>query len=572
MTVNLRDYQRKLVTSVFHSWQTQHNAVLAVMPTGAGKSIALGAVVKENGEPTCVMVHRGELVAQLSETLAMLGITHRIIASSSTRSMCVARHVAKFGRSFVHDQSPIGVASVQTIVKRAEQLKQWLPTVKLVVCDEAHHYLADNQFGTAVKMFPNAKVLGVTATPDRCDKKSLATTQKTGIFNIMVEGPSPRWLMEQGFLAKYKYYAPPPSIKMGPEDISESTGDYKLDAVRKKSHESRIVGDVVGTYQKYALGKQAIAFTVDVETAQEMAKAFNEAGIPAAAVSGKTPDSVRNALMAKFASGNIKVLANCSLFSEGLDLPGVEVAILARPTQSLTMYRQCVGRALRPVYAKGFDLETVEGRISAQLAGSKPYAIIIDHVESYAIHKLPDADRTWSLIRPEGTKRSKNRDDEIPLRSCVNEGCWQPYEATFAACPHCGFKPEPASRSTPEAVSGDIIEFGPDLIAKLKGEIARVDGAPQIPYGASPVVDASIRKRWRERREKQEILRNAIAWWAAYGKSEGRCDQELYRTFWYKFGNIDVLTAQTLNASDAAELTEKVINDLPNKYLPEIKS
>lgn len=568
MTISLRDYQERFVSDVFNAWNAGHLSVLGVMPTGAGKSVALAEIVRRNAEPTCVMVHRGELVAQLSETLALVGITHRVIASKSTVAMCVSRHVKRFGRSYIHEQSPVGVASVQTVVRRGDKLKQWLPSVKLVVADEGHHYLAENQFGTAVAMFPNAKVLGVTATPDRCDRKSLARVQKTGLFDTMVEGPSPRWLIDQGFLAPYKYYAPPPSIKMTEEDISPSTGDYRADAVRKKSHESRIVGDVVGTYQKYANGKQAIVFTVDVETAHEMANAFNAAGVKAAAISGKTPDAMRFALMDKFAAGSIQVITQCELFSEGLDVKGVDLAILARPTQSLTMYRQSVGRALRPVYVDGYDLSTREGRLAAIANSDKPHAIIIDHVEGYAYHKLPDAERVWSLVRADVTRGKKNRDDEIPLRSCVNENCWQPYPASEPRCPHCGHKPEPASRSTPEAVDGDIVEFSPELIARLSGEVSRVDGAPQIPHGASEIVRRSIEKRWKERQEAQQALRHTIALWAGHGREAGKDDSVMYREFFHRFG-LDVLSAQTLGATEAEALRKRVDESLGIRYVAE---
>lgn len=529
------------------------------MPTGSGKSIALADIVKRNAQPTCVMVHRGELVAQLSETLALIGITHRVIASKTTVAMCVSRHVRKFGRSYIHEQSPVGVASVQTLVRRGDKLNQWTQSVGLVVCDEGHHYLADNQFGTAVTMFPNAKVLAVTATPDRTDRKSLARVQKTGLFDTMVEGPTPRWLMEQGYLSPYKYYAPPPSIHMEESDISAGTGDYKAAAIRKKSHESRIVGDVVDTYRKVANGAQAIAFTVDVETAHEMAEAFNAAGIKAAAISAKTPDAMRVAIMDKFTNKGFQVLVNVDLFDEGLDLPGVDCVIMARPTMSLGKFRQQIGRALRPVYADGYDLLTQEGRLAAIAAGAKPYAILIDHVENWKVHKFPDSDRVWSLVLPDGVRRSKNRDDEIPLRSCV--ACYAPYEAIYKACPYCGNVPVPAERGTPKAVDGDLVEFSPELIAALSGEVARVDGAPQVPYGATEVVKRSIEKRWRERQEAQQELRHAIAVWAGVWRDRGASDSESYRRFYFTYG-VDVLTAQTLGATEADTLRERIETEI----------
>lgn len=554
MTVTLRHYQEDLLAGIFNAWQAGHRNVLAVSPTGSGKAYSAVTVVKRFAQPSCVMVHRGELVAQLSESLADLGITHRVIASQTTVSMCVARHVKKYGRSFVHPQSPVGLASVQTLVKRLDNLKQWLSTLRLVLTDEAHHAVAAQYRTIYEALHPDCRQLGVTATPDRCDRKSLASAQK-GVFDVMVEGPTPRWLIEEGYLAPYKYFAPPPSIHMDDEDISPGTGEYKAEAVRKKSHESRIVGDVVQTYRDKALGKQAIAFVVDVETAQELAKAFNEAGIPAAAVSGKTADSQRIALMDKFAVKKLQVLVNVDLFDEGLDLPGVDAVIMARPTMSLGKFRQQIGRAMRPVYADGFDMSTREGRLASIASSIKPYAILIDHVENYKQHKFPDTERAWSLILPDGVTRKKNRDDEIPLTSC--ESCFQPYERIYPRCPHCGHKPVPAARSAPEFVDGDIVEFSPELIATLSGEVSRVDGAPQVPHGASEIVKRSIEKRWRERQEAQRDLREAIALWAGAGRDAGKSDSEMYREFWFTFG-VDVLTAQTLGATEAAQLKERI--------------
>lgn len=554
MSVTLRPYQESLLSGIFNAWQQGHKNVLAVSPTGSGKAFSAVTVVKRYAQPSLVMVHRGELVAQLSESLAEVGITHRIIASKSTVAMCVARHVKKFGRSFYHPQSPVGLASVQTLVKRLDELRQWLSTLRLALTDEGHHAVAQQYKTIYEALHPDCLGLLVTATPDRCDRKSLAREQG-GVADVMVEGPTPRWLIEQGFLAPYKYCAPPPSIHMGEEDVSPGTGEFKADVIRKKSHESRIIGDMVDTYRAKAFGKQAIAFVVDIETAQDTARAFNEAGIPAAAVSGKTPDSVRNAIMAKFAAKGLQVLINVDLFDEGLDLPGVDCVIMARPTMSLGKFRQQIGRALRPVYALGFDLNSVEGRLAAIAAGPKPHAILIDHVENWKIHKFPDTPRTWSLLR-EGTGRTKNRDDEIPLRSCIQ--CYEPYEATHNRCPNCGYKPEPAERGRPEAVDGDIVEFSPELIAQLSGEIARVDGAPQIPHGASEVVKRSIEKRWKERQEAQAELRHTIALWAGHGRDAGKTDSMMHREFFFRYGGLDVLTAQSLGATEARELTERI--------------
>lgn len=559
MTIQLRDYQERLISDIFSAWEEGHKNVLGVSVTGSGKTVVLSEVVRRLAVPTCVMAHRGEIVAQLSETLALVGITHRIIASKSTVAMCVARHVRKFGRSYVHNQSPVGVASVQTLVKRLDKLHQWVSTLRLMVCDESHHAVASQYLTIFNKLHADCKMLGVTATPDRCDRKSLARVQ-SGVFDTMVEGPSARWLIEQGYLTPYKYYAPPPSIHMDEEDISPGTGDFKTEAVRQKSHESRIVGDVIGTYQKFANGKQALVFTVDVETSHEISNAFNDAGIRAAAVSGKTPDQMRNAIMEKFEQKHVQIAANTSLFDEGLDIKSVDCTIMARPTNSIVLFRQQIGRCLRPSYAPGMPLDTAEQRRAAIAASDKPYAIIIDHVENYLRHGLPDSDRVWQLVRPEGTKHSKNRDDEIPLTSCTI--CFTPRPRTQKVC-QCGHKEEPVSRSGPEHVDGDLEELDEATLSRLRGEVARVEGEPVIPYGATPVVEASVRKRWRERTESREVLKEAVAMWAGVGKDlYGETDSEMYRRWYHTVGGKkDLLTCLTLGKNDLDMLAEVVKQD-----------
>jgi superfamily II DNA or RNA helicase len=552
--IKLRSYQTELESNVFGQWSQGVSNVLAVCPTGGGKSLTTASIIRNFGQPTCLIVHRAELVAQLSETLAQVGITHRVVAAKSTIQLCVSRQVRKFGKSFIHPQSPVGVVSVQTLISRGEELKQWCASVKLWVVDEAHHALGNNQWGKSIDLFPNARGLGVTATPLRCDNRSLARVQG-GVFDAMVEGPSMKWLIDQGYLSPYRYIAENPSIHMTQEDISDSTGDFKMDAARKKSHESRIVGDIVESYLKYAAGRPGITFVVDIDTAVATAEAFNAAGVPAAAVSGKTPDVVRAGVMDKFASGHLKQLVNVDLFDEGLDVVGVEVVSMGRPTMSLGKFRQQAGRMIRPVYAKGMSLETVEDRHAAIAAGPKPKGIIIDHVNNWLIHKMPASPKIWSLVSPEKGKKSRSKDDEIPLTNC--KSCLQPYERTHTKCPHCGNKPEPIGRSLPEQVDGDLVEFSPELMEKLHADIKRVDGPARIPPGTPDYVEKGMRNRWSERQEAQAKLRETIALWAGVWKSRGAEDSESYRRFFLIF-NLDVMSACALGKSEALELTERI--------------
>ena len=256
-------------------------------------------------------------------------------------------------------------------------------------------------------------------------------------------------------------------------------------------------------------------------------------------------------------------LVNVDLFGEGFDLPAIEVVSFARPTESFALFSQQFGRALRLMLSKEAAAVhahlTDEQRRAAIAASEKPVAYIIDHVNNVLRHGLPDARREWSLDRRE--RRSNGKSDAIPMRVCVNPECIQPYERIYKCCPYCGHYPPPPSRSAPEFVDGDLLELDAETLAALRGEIARIDGDPVIPYGAAPEVVGAVKRRHWERREAQVALRNVIAWWAGLETAQGRGESESYRRFYHKFG-VDVANAQTLNAREAAELAERVAVEL----------
>ena len=404
-----------------------------------------------------------------------------------------------------------------------------------IVVHNCHHLLSGNKWGKAVEMLPNAYGLGVTATPVRADRKSLHVDQG-GVFHDMVVGPSMRDLIDQGALCDYRIFSLPQSIDTSTVKIG-STGDYSQPGLRSAAHDSKIVGDVVQHYLRFAKGLRGITFTVDVEQAIDLAKAFTDAGVPAMAVSAKTPDAIRAGAIQKFRAGEIMQLVNVDLFGEGFDVPAVEVVSMARPTMSYGLFVQQFGRALRT-------------------APGKSHGIILDHVGNVQRHGLPDAPRQWSLYNENYGKRGKRDDDGvIPVTSCPE--CFAAYERVHKACPHCGHVPEPAGRSLPEQVDGDLIELDPSVLAEMRGEIDRIDGDAQVPIGADAAVTGAVKKRWRERQEAQQRLRDAIALWAGVWRDAGEDDSTIHRRFFLTFGT-DVMTAQTLNAADAAQLEARV--------------
>jgi hypothetical protein len=214
---------------------------------------------------------------------------------------------------------------------------------------------------------------------------------------------------------------------------------------------------------------------------------------------------------------------------------------MARATQSFILYAQQFGRALR-------------------LLDGKERAIIIDHVGNVMRHGLPDKKREWSLGRRDRRSKSKPDEDVIPTTVCVE--CASAYERVYCSCPYCGHHAEPAARSAPVFVDGDLMELTNDVLARMRGDIAAVDsGFCKIPEGVAPYVAAGIRNRHFEKQQGQAVLRDTIALWAGWHKSQGRDDSQIYRLFYLAYG-VDILTAQTLNSKDAADLQARLQSKL----------
>ncbi len=461
--MQLRPYQTKLVNHINDYWSVNpRGKVLAVLATGGGKTVIFSSIIASEQGGTCAIAHRQELVSQMSLTLAKNGIYHRIVGSNKTVKNCVKIHMDELGRSFYDAGSKHAVASVDTIIRRGENLQSWLPSVRLWVIDEAHHVLRDNKWGKAVEMFPNARGLGVTATPLRADGNGLGA-RADGVFDEMFEGVAMGQLIKDTYLTDYKIFAPPSSFSREQIKVSDSTGDFNLNQMREVvnhsslvSHDEKtITGDVVAQYLKIAKGKSGVTFTVDVASAEEIAEQYNKAGVPAASISCNTPDLERFAAVRRFKNKEILQLVNSEILTEGFDCPGIEVVSFARPTESYSMYSQMFGRALRPL-------------------PGKTHALIIDHVGNVMRHGLPDAPREWSLDRRE---RRSGKSEPSTVRVCT--ACTAVYERYLDACPDCGEPvPKPAVRSGPEYVDGDLLELDAATLAQMRAEVV---GARETP-------------------------------------------------------------------------------------------
>lgn len=560
MNVILRDYQGNVINEIYAAWDTGQNNTIAVLPTGSGKSVCISSIAKRHKGAAIVVAHRQELVSQMSLHLARDGIRHRIIGSEKVVNMCIRLQLEQFGQSFNDPQSKIAVAGVQTLIRRGKPLAKFLPTVSLWIIDEAHHVQKKNMWGKAVEMLSRdgIKGLGVTATPTRTDGGGLGRSSD-GVFDKLIVGTDMRTLINRGYLTEYRIFAPVNNLSLDEVKISAFTGEYSdkdlSEAVSKSTlvqHDTAtMVGDVVKSYMKFANGKLGITFVPSMKVGHEITAQYNSMGIPAELINAKTPDEIRADVNRRFENRELLQLVNIDIFSEGYDLPALEVVSMARPTQSKGMYNQQFGRVLRPM--KG-----------------KTYGIIIDHVGNVAQHGLPDSPQSWTLARR--NKREKTVDDSIPVKTCPL--CFSVYERFLTICPYCKTKPPIANRASIKHVDGDLTELSPEALAEMRGEVAEVDDninnrvmkyRQQLlnnhckpAYIRGHVV--RMTNKMTHQQDSQTRLRQRMAWWGGFRRAEGRSDPELFKIFYLKYG-ISWVEAQAL-PGDEADALYNLIDDL----------
>ncbi len=410
-----------------------------------------------------------------------------------------------------------------------------------IVTHNCHHVLRSNKWGRACALFPNARGFLPTATPVRADGGGLGRHAQ-GLADTIVTGPTMRELITAGHLCDYRIFAPPNDLDLSTVNVTAS-GDFSPAPLRTAVHKSRITGDIVEHYLKIAPGKRGVTFAVDLKSAAEIALEFKRNGVAAEVISSQTPPVLRQRLMQRFRAGELLQLVNVDILGEGVDVPAIEVVSMGRPTESYCVYAQQFGRALRP------------------LAG-KQNALIIDHVNNYARHGLPDAPRVWSLDARTRTARS-TPEDVIPLKTCIK--CLSVFTRFSRDCPYCGHYSPPVNRSAPQFVDGDLCELDAETLATLRGEAERiVTEAPKYPRGVEPYVIRGIQNRHAEKIRVQHELRDTIAQWAGYYKHAGCSDSEIYRRFYLAFG-IDVLSAQALATTEATVLKSRIIDSKDNK-------
>lgn len=327
--ITLRDYQQTAIDALRAAYRDGAKAPLLVMPTGAGKTVCFSYIAMQSAAKALrvlLLAHRRELINQISRALWSFDVRHGMIAPD-----------------FEETTLSVQVASIPTLIRR------WYPgkyRFDLVVIDEAHHAVSGSGLATILEGLPDARRLGVTATPCRLDGRGLGVAAN-GFFDALVEGPTVLELIERGYLARPVVYAPPEGQGPDLRGVKVVAGDYAPGQLEKVMDTSPLTGDAVGHYRRLCSGQPAIAFCVTVEHAEHVAAEFRAAGYRAAALSGQTPDGLRQTLIDDLGKGRLNVLTSCNVVSEGTDIPVVSAAILLRPTASYALAMQQMGRVLR---------------------------------------------------------------------------------------------------------------------------------------------------------------------------------------------------------------------------------
>ena len=362
---NLREHQIEAKGKIFDAWD-KYDSVMLQMPTGTGKTYLFTSIVndllaayKEAHRDIHILVvaHRMELLDQISATLTRFGISHGF--SQGEREQ--------------HLWKRVQVASIMSLLTERNYYNTLRLKFDYIIVDEAHHSLADTYI-KLFELFPEAKKLGVTATPWRLNHESFLS-----LYQTLIVSPQISWFISNNLLADFDYVSiKPDSDIQRLVDRSEvaDTGDFVNADLDNTFNNQRIRSKVYESYKRFADGRKGIIYAINKLHASKIAELYCSHGINAVAIDCDTPKEERQALISKFKTGEITVLVNVEIFTEGFDCPDVSFIQLARPTKSLALYLQQVGRGLR----------MVEG---------KEKTIIIDNVGLYNYFGLPDANRKW---------------------------------------------------------------------------------------------------------------------------------------------------------------------------------
>jgi DNA repair protein RadD len=400
--IQLRDYQARVFDSIKETASRGVKRILAVLPTGGGKSHIQAAIANsaiEKGKTVLSLMHRRGLVEQMHNVFTECGIDSGIIMAGV--------------ESELHHNCQIG--SLLTYVRRIQlddlEINRFFINADLLLIDEAHHVLSKT-YQKILKLYPDKHVIGFTATP------TLSTGAGLGnYFQEMVDVVPINELISGGHLVPGVYYGPTvPDL----DNLKSVMGDFKKSDIDAKCNTPKLIGDIVENWLKIASDKQTMIFAITRKHAKALNQEFQKFGIKSEYLDAYNDDSERSDTIRRFKSGDTQVICQVALYTEGTDIPEIECLIDARPTRSLGFHRQKLGRGARP--NKG-----------------KESFILIDHCGNVAGRKdslgYYEDEVAWKLEgKPLSNRHRKKREKEKHLLIC--EMC--SFVFSGKRCPQCG--------------------------------------------------------------------------------------------------------------------------------------
>lgn len=428
----LRPYQERAINDLRASLAAGNQRVVLTLPTGAGKTTVAAHVIDSavsKGKKVLFLAHQRELIDQCSARLDGEQVEHGVIMAGHRRYM---------------PWLPVQVASVQTIARRKD-----LPEADLIIPDECHH-VRSATYEKLLELYPRAHVVGLTATPIRTDGKGLGEA-----FQDLVIGSTVKELTDLGHLVPHTGFAwDVPELR---EVRKTKTGDLDEHGLELVMGGTKIMGSIVDQWLRHARGLRTVVFAVNVAHSKEIVARFVARGVKAEHVDGSTPKVEREAILDRVRSGETTVVSNCALLTEGVDIPALECAVLARPTLSLSLHLQTIGRVLRP-------------------APGKTRAVIHDHAGNILRHGPPDLERAWTLDMDE--RKGGKKQATLQVRICKQ--CFAAFSPTeSAACPACGHEAEANRRKLEEIEEAEAIPLE-DLEKRRAEERAERREKPEL--------------------------------------------------------------------------------------------
>ena len=415
--IQLREYQERAIEQLRAAVRARKRRILLCAPTGSGKTVIasqllISAIAK--GKRILFLAHRRELIRQPFTKLLRFGVPpeHMGIEMSGVGYPGSESRVPITGAEREQElwdlyaarrpHAPLQIASIQTLANRT------LPPADLIVIDEAHRSMA-RSYRTLVDSYPNAVLLGLTATPVRKDGQSLAD-----LYQELVVTASYSEIAAGGHLLIPTVWST--AARPDLEGVAVRGGDYVPEQLERAVNQQHLVGDIVAHYLRHHVGP-TLVFATGIAHSMAITERLCEAGVKAAHLDGTTKTALRDQLVAQLAAGEIDVISNCDVLCEGTDIPQVGTVVLARPTHSVRIYLQQVGRGSRPY-------------------GEQPF-VVLDHAGCALEHGLPQEDREWSLEAPK-KKRRKKPQPRLTTRECP--GCFRVVPRAVRTCPACGLE------------------------------------------------------------------------------------------------------------------------------------